>query len=343
MAKIFVTGGAGFIGSNLCGFLLKHGHVVTAYDNLLLGRREFLKDFKGNPRFRFVKADLLDKKRLLKEIEGHECVFHLAANSDIGRGAEHTDLDLNIGTIATYNMLEAMRLKGIGNIVFASTSAVYGDNPRVMPTPEDYGPLFPISFYGASKLACEALISAFCHNYGIRAWIYRFANIIGRNGTHGAACDFVTRLIKDPTRLRVLGDGSQAKPYLHVSDCIAGMWFGYTHARGEFNYFNLAVAGATTVRRIAELVIEAMGLSNARIEYAGGTRGWRGDVPQVRLDGKKLARLGWKASRTSDAAVELGVRELVGQYRGKSQTPNPKSQRGVSGRSPERSQNLKSR
>lgn len=314
MAKIFVTGGAGFIGSNLCGFLLKRGHAVTAYDNLLLGRREFLRDFKGNPRFRFVKADLLDKKRLFKEIKGHDCVFHMAANSDIGQGAKYTDLDLNIGTIATYNVLEGMRLKGIGKIVFASSSAIYGDSPRIMPTPEDYGPLFPISFYGASKLACEALISAFCHNYGIRAWIYRFANIIGRNGTHGAACDFVARLIEDPTRLRVLGDGAQAKPYLHVSDCVEGIWFGYTHAKEELNYFNLAVAGATTVRRIAERVIREMGLPRTKIEYTGGMRGWRGDVPQVRLDGKKLARLGWGASRTSDKAVELGVGELVGQY-----------------------------
>ncbi|MEJ2745307.1 MAG: NAD-dependent epimerase/dehydratase family protein [bacterium] len=314
MAKIFVTGGAGFIGSNLCGFLLKRGHAVTAYDNLLLGRREFLKDFKGNPRFRFVKADLLDRKRLIKEIGGHDCVFHMAANSDIGQGAKYTDLDLNIGTIATYNVLEGMRLKGIRDIVFASSSAVYGDKPRVMPTPVNYGPLFPITFYGASKLACEALISAFCHNYGIRAWIYRFANIIGLNGTHGAACDFVTRLIKDPSRLRVLGDGAQAKPYLHVSDCIGGIWFGYTHAGGDLNYFNLAVAGATTVRKIAECVIEEMGLSRVKIEYTGGKRGWRGDVPQVRLAGKKLARLGWTSSRTSDKAVKLGVMELVRQY-----------------------------
>jgi UDP-glucose 4-epimerase len=326
--KIFVTGGAGFIGSNLCGFLLERGHRVTAYDNLLLGRKEFLRGFEHNPRFAFVEADLLDLDRLRKEIAGHDIVFHMAANSDISYGAKHTDVDLKLGTMATYNVLEAMRLGGIKEIIFASTSAVYGDRPRIVPTPEDYGPLFPISFYGASKLACEALISAFSHNYGIRAWIYRFANILGRNGTHGAAFDFVTRLRRDPARLKVLGDGKQAKPYLHVLDCIEGMWFGYEHANEDINCFNLSVDGATTVGKIAEMVVKETGLKRVKIEYTGGERGWRGDVAQVRLDGKKLAALGWKASRSSDEAVALGVKELVGQYHKKSQTPNPKSQRG---------------
>ena len=313
MKKIFVTGGAGFIGSNLCAFLLDKGHEVTAYDSLLLGRREFFRDFEENPRFRFVEADLLDREALSGEIKGHDLVFHMAANSDISRGAKHTDVDLKLGTIATYNVLETMRGGGVGEIVFASTSAVYGDDLRVVPTPEDYGPLFPISFYGASKLACEALISAFCHNYGIRAWIFRFANIIGRNGTHGAAFDFVERLKKDPSVLRVLGDGRQAKPYLHVSDCIEGMWFGCERAVEPLNYFNLSVEGATSVRVIAETAIRESGLTGTRVEYTGGERGWAGDVPQVRLDGGKLAGLGWTASRSSDEAVKLGVKELVGQ------------------------------
>lgn len=316
MARVFVTGGAGFIGSALCGFLLDAGHEVTAYDNLLLGRRDFLAPHGANPRFRFVEADLLDEDRLRREMAGHGLVFHLAANSDIGRGARETDLDLRIGTLATHRVLEAMRLNGAGEIVFASSSAVYGDRPRVVPTPEGYGPLFPISLYGASKLACEGLLTAFCHTFGMRAWIFRFANIIGINGTHGAAFDFTVRLKKDPSRLAVLGDGRQAKPYLHVSDCVAGMWFGYTHAREEVNCFNLAVDGATTVREIAEAVLREAGLTGTPIEYAGGERGWRGDVPQVRLDGHKLAALGWRASRSSGEAVRRGVRELVGQHLG---------------------------
>jgi len=264
----------------------------------------------------FVEADLLDDDRLRREMAGHRLVFHLAANSDIGRGARETGLDLRIGTLATHRVLEAMRLNGAGEIVFASSSAVYGDRPRVVPTPEGYGPLFPISLYGASKLACEGLLSAFCHLFGMRAWIFRFANIIGINGTHGAAFDFTMRLKKDPSRLTVLGDGRQAKPYLHVSDCVAGMWFGYTHAREEINCFNLAVDGATTVREIAETVLREAGLEGTPIEYTGGERGWRGDVPQVRLDGEKLAALGWRARRSSGEAVRQGVRELVGQYLG---------------------------
>lgn len=320
MAKILVTGGAGFIGSSLCGFLLDGGHEVTALDNLLLGRREFLAPHVENPRFRFIEADLLDRDRLRKEMAGHGLVFHLAANSDIGRGARETDLDLRLGTLATQHVLEAMRLNDVREIVFASSSAIYGDRPRVVPTPEEYGPLFPISFYGASKLACEGLISAFCHNFGVRAWIFRFANIIGINGTHGAAFDFVTRLRADPSRLEVLGDGRQAKPYLHVSDCVAGMWFGYTRSRAEVNCFNLAVEGATPVREIAETVLLEAGLAGTPIEYAGGERGWPGDVPQVQLDGRRLAALGWRASRSSGEAVKRGVRELVGQYFG-----NPES------------------
>lgn len=312
--NIFVTGGAGFIGSNLCSFLLKGGHRVTAYDNLLLGRKEFLEGFGRHPRFKFIEADLLDRDRLIGEIGGHELVFHMAANSDISRGAEQTDLDLNLGTIATYNVLEAMRQGGVKEIIFASTSAVYGDSPRVVPTPEDCGPLFPISFYGASKLACEALVSAFSHNYGVRGWTFRLANIIGRNGTHGAAFDFVHRLKKDPSVLKVFGDGTQAKPYLHVADCIEGMWFGYEHARGELSCFNLTVPSATTVREIAERVLQEMGFKDAAIEYTGGDRGWRGDVPQVRLDGAKLSALGWRPRLGSDEAVALGVRELVEQY-----------------------------
>jgi len=326
MAKIFVTGGAGFIGSSLCGFLLEGGHEVTACDNLLLGRKEFLSPYVANPRFRFIEADLLDRDRLCREMAGHTLVFHLAANSDISRGARQTDLDLRIGTFATHHVLEAMRLNGVGEIVFASSSAVYGDSPRVVPTPEDYGPLFPISFYGASKLACEGLISAFCHTCGMRAWIFRYANIIGPNGTHGAAFDFVMRLKKDPSRLTVLGDGRQAKPYLHVTDCVAGMWFGYTRAREAVNCFNLGVEGATPVREIAEAAVREAGLAGTPIEYTGGERGWRGDVPRVELDGRKLAALGWKASRSSGEAVSLGVKELVGQYfeNPKSQIPNPK-------------------
>jgi UDP-glucose 4-epimerase len=308
-----VTGGAGFIGSNLCAELLARGWRVTAVDNFHLGRPEFIAPLRANPRFRFVKADLLELPRVKRLVRGCNVVFHMAANSDISRGARETQLDLSLGTLTTCNVLEAMRLAGVRDIVFASTSAVYG-LARVKPTPEDYGPLLPISLYGASKLAAEGFITAFCHNFGLRAWIYRFANIVGPNGTHGALFDFIRRLRNDPRRLRILGDGRQAKPYLHVSECVGGMLHGYAHTRQEVNYFNLAPrSGATTVKCIARAVVRALGLENVEFDFTGGEQGWRGDVPQVRLDARKLARLGWRAALTSDEAVERAARELATQ------------------------------
>lgn len=313
--RIFVTGGAGFIGSNLSRALIADGDAVTVYDDLSLGRREFLAPLVGRAGFRFVHADLLDLERLKVEIAGHDVVYHLAANSDISLGARETDRDLRLGTLVTYNVLEAMRLGGVREIVFASTSAVYGE-ATVMPTPEVYGPLLPISLYGASKLACEGLITAFCHNFGMRAWICRFGNVVGENGTHGALYDFLGRLLTDPTTLRVLGDGRQAKPYVYVQELVAAMRYVHTHASGEVNLFNLACEGATDVDTLAREAIDALGLTGVRLEHTGGARGWRGDVAQVRLDPSKLAALGWRASYTSDGAVRVAARALAAQLRG---------------------------
>jgi UDP-glucose 4-epimerase len=308
-----VTGGAGFIGSNLCDALLARGWRVTAVDNFHLGRPEFVAPLRSRPGFRFIEADLLELPRVKRLVRGCDVVFHMAANSDISRGARETRLDLSLGTLTTCNVLEAMRFGDARDLVFASTSAVYG-LARVKPTPEDYGPLLPISLYGASKLAAEGFITAFCHNFGLRAWIYRFANIVGPNATHGALFDFIQRLREDSRRLRILGDGRQAKPYLHVSECVAGMIHGYERARGDVNYFNLAPrAGATTVRFIAAAVVRALGLRRVAFDFTGGEQGWRGDVPQVRLDARKLARLGWRAMLSSDEAVERAVREMAAQ------------------------------
>lgn len=310
--KILVTGGAGFIGSFLIEKLLSAGHEVLVYDNLILGKREYLLPHEGNPFFQFREADLLDKVILSEAMQGIELVYHLAANSDISYGAKHTDVDLKNGTLVTYYVLEAMRLCGVKQIVFASTSAVYGDSGEVV-IGEDYGPLFPISLYGASKLASEGLISAFCHNFGMQAWIFRFANIVGVNGTHGVIVDFIAKLRNDDSRLEVLGDGEQAKPYLHVSDCVDGMMYGHAWAQKEINYFNLGVAGATSVKQIATIVREEMGLSSTGVLYTGGNRGWIGDVPQVRLDIGKMRRLGWQARYSSEEAVRLAVRQQLGK------------------------------
>lgn len=313
--KVFVTGGAGFIGSQLCDRFLSLGHEVVAYDNLILGRREFLKEAMTSPRFRFVEADLVDLERVKEEMKGADLVVHMAANSDISQGAARTDVDMRNGTIATYNVLEAMRVLEIKKLIFASTSAIYGE-AEVKPTPENYGPLFPISFYGASKLACEAMISAFSHNCGIESWIYRFANIVGPRSTHGAIHDFVTRLIQNPKRLEVLGNGTQRKSYLHVTDCIDGMLFGFEKSREGFQCFNLASRGVSNVRFIAEEVVRQMkdvtGIE-AEIVFGEGDRGWVGDVPYTHLDGSRLEALGWKARWESDEAVRKAVSEIIAE------------------------------
>lgn len=311
--KILVTGGAGFIGSFMVGTLLKEGHEVTAYDNLFLGRREYLSAYEQDKHFQFIEADLLDTEKVKEAMQGIEVVIHLAANSDISYGAKYTDVDLRNGTIATYNVLEAMRLCNVKKIIFASTSAVYGDTGGDFAIPESYGPLFPISLYGASKLACEGLVTAFCHNFGMTAWIYRFANIVGINGTHGAIVDFIAKLRRDNTQLEVLGNGKQAKPYLHVSDCVDGILYGFKNSKEEINLFNLGVEGATSVTTIAEIVRDEMDLPQAEIVYTGGERGWVGDVPQVRFDISKLSRLGWQAKYPSDETVRLAVQEQLGK------------------------------
>ncbi len=310
--RVFITGGAGFVGSYLAERLLDEGHSVSVFDNLSAGSREFLSDFEGRASFRFFHADLLNLEDLEASLRGHDAVFHLAANSDIEKGHRQTDTDFRLGTVATFNVLEAMRRVGVHQLVFSSSSVVYGE-PTVVPTPEDYGPLFPISLYGASKLASEALISAFSHNYGIKAWIYRFANICGRHGTHGVIVDFIHKLQANPRRLEVLGDGNQAKPYLHVSECVDGIIYGWQHSQEPLNYFNLGCEGATSAREVAEFVIEAVGLKDVNVEYTGGKRGWPGDVAQVRLDCTKMGKLGWKARLRSTQAVRQATQELAGE------------------------------
>jgi UDP-glucose 4-epimerase len=310
VTRVFVTGGAGFIGSALVDRLVLEGAHVTAYDNLSLGRREFLVNAIAGGRCTLVEADLLDAPRLAAAIAGHDAVFHMAANSDISLGREQTDRDLRMGTLATFGVLDAMRAAGIRDVVLASTSAVYGEHTP-QPTREDAGPLLPISLYGASKLACEGLVSAFAHNFGMRGWIFRFANVVGPRATHGAVYDFIRKLQRNPRELDVLGDGRQAKPYLFVEDCVDGMLFGWQRAADQVNVFNLAVDGATSVAEISEIVRSEMGLMDARVTFSGGARGWPGDVSQVRLDPSKLAALGWRARRTSAEALRDGVRAAL--------------------------------
>lgn len=310
--RILITGGAGFIGSNLTERILKEGHSVVSIDNLLLGKPEYIEPFKRNPGFTFKELDLLDSNKVTPCFEGIDVIFHLSSNSDILEGTKHTDRDMRIGTMATYNVLEAMRLSGVKNIVFASTSAVYGVAKQV-PTEEDYGPLFPISLYGASKVACETLISAFCHNFDMKSWIFRFANVIGKNPTHGVVFDLIKKLKSNSNGLEVLGDGKQSKPYLHVSDIVDGMLFGYLNSREEINFFNLACDGASSVEFIVTTLLKKLGLENTKIRYTGGKQGWKGDVAHVRLSVEKMRKLGWTARFSSQEAILKGIDEIISQ------------------------------
>jgi UDP-glucose 4-epimerase len=309
--RCFLTGGAGFIGSYLVDRLLAEGKTVTAYDNLSSGRREWIEHNIGQPGFTFIEADLLDAPRLKEAMAGHDLVIHLGANTDIPGGNENVRLDLENCTIATHNVLEAMRATGIERLLFASTSAVYGEAPTI-PTPEHMGPLLPISLYGAAKLACETLICAYCHIFNLRARMFRFANVVGGRMGHGVIYDFIQKLKRNPEELEILGDGQQDKPFFLVEDCIDGMFCAFHRSGAWCDVFNLGCSSSTKISRVAEIVTEEMGLSAVRFRYTGGQRGWVGDVPHVGLDVGKMKKLGWEAKHTSDEAVRMAARRLLG-------------------------------
>ncbi|OPY29728.1 MAG: UDP-galactose-4-epimerase [Methanocella sp. PtaU1.Bin125] len=308
--KCVVTGGAGFIGSHLVDALLAAGHEVTVVDNLSSGKREFLEPHMGDRRFRLVEADLSGEGYVCADFKGADTIFHLAANPDVRTGATDTKTPITQNVMATYNVLESMRLHGVSRIAFTSTSTVYGE-ALVVPTPEDYGPLLPISLYGASKLSCEALISSYCHTFGMRAWIYRFANIVGDRGTHGVIFDFIKKLRASPKKLTILGDGRQSKSYLHISDCVEAMLFVVENAREQVNVYNIGSDDRFDVTGIARVVAEEMGLNGVAFEYTGGDRGWKGDVPFMALSIEKIRALGWKPTHDSGASVRLCVQQLL--------------------------------
>jgi UDP-glucose 4-epimerase len=307
-ARFFVVGGAGFIGSHLCDRLIERG-TLTIYDNLSIGKREYVAGPLASGRATLVQADALDLETLVRAIAGHDTVFHLAANPEARCGLENPRLDLEQGTIATHNVLEAARRANVTRFVLSSSGTVYGDTAASCDE-RSLGSL-PISLYGASKLAGEALVSAYVECFDLRASIFRFGNVVGPRGTHGAALDFLKKLEKTPEELEVLGDGHQAKPYVHVEDCVDGMLYGLDHEMERLDIYNIAPPDVTSVRRIAELCVRASPYPNARIRYTGGERGWRGDVPRSRLDPKKLAALGWTVKKTSDQAVEAAVAALA--------------------------------
>ncbi|VVB66909.1 L-arabinose 1-dehydrogenase (NAD(P)(+)) [uncultured archaeon] len=309
--SILITGGAGFIGSHLADRLLPENK-VGVLDNFSSGRREFLTPHLGNPDFEIIEADLLDARALKRALEGKDFVFHLAANPDVRLGAEDTRVHLEQNVIATYNVLEAMRKTGVRRIAFTSTSTVYGE-AKVVPTPEDYGPLLPISLYGASKLSCEALISSYCHTFEMQSWIFRFANIVGERGTHGVLVDFIRKLRINPNELEILGSGMQCKSYLEVKDCVAAMLHCIEHSHDQTNIFNIGSCDSIDVTRIADIVVAQMGLSNVKYRYTGGIdgRGWKGDVKVMLLSIEKIKRLGWMPLCGSAGAIEAAVDALL--------------------------------
>jgi UDP-glucose 4-epimerase len=311
--RVFLTGGAGFIGSHLADYLLDSGHNVTVYDNLSLGRRAWVEHNLGKSQYAFVQADLLDAAALREAMPGHDVVFHLGANTDIPRGNRDPRIDLDNCVVATHNVLEAMRSLNIRNVIFASSSTVFGE-VDVHPTPENIGPMLPISLYGAGKMACEGFISAYSHLFGIRAVMYRFGNVVGARVGHGVIYDFVQKLKRNPEELEVLGDGEQEKNYFLVEDCIGGMIHGFTHSPSQCDVFNLGSDTTVKVKEIARIVADEMGLENVRIRYTGGRRGWPGDVPLVMYDMNKMRRLGWVATHTSAEAVRIAVRRLLEQW-----------------------------
>lgn len=308
--RVLITGGAGFIGSHLADQMVALGWQVTVYDNLSSGKKEFLKPHFGKKYFKFFDDDLLHVPVLIKAMKNHDLVFHLAANPDIRYGIKHTDTDLKQNTIATYHVLEAMRVNKVKEIILASTSTIYGE-PSLMPTPEEYGPLLPISLYGASKLACEALCTSFAHTFGMKCWIFRFANIVGGRGTHGLIYDFIHKLKKNPQRLEILGDGKQAKSYLLVDDCIEAMLYAYAKSKNEVNVYNLGSHDKIDITSIAKLLIKKAGLPNVKLDFTGGKRGWPGDVPQMFLSVKKINALGWKSRKTSLQAVGIAIERML--------------------------------
>jgi UDP-glucose 4-epimerase len=297
----FVTGAAGFIGSNLVDRLLQLGHTVIAYDNFSTGQERFLAPAAASPNFCLVRGDTLDLPALTQAMRGAEVVFHLAANADVRFGLHHPRKDLEQNTLATFNVLEAMRAAGVRRLAFASTGSIYGE-PQVFPTPEDAP--FPVqtSLYGASKLAGEGLIQAYCEGYDFQAYIFRFVSILGERYTHGHVFDFYKRLRHNPAELTVLGDGRQRKSYLYVQDCLDAMLLALDRAADPVNLFNLGTDEYCQVSDSLGWITRHLGLS-PRLAYTGGQRGWIGDSPFIFLDTRKIRALGWAPKLTIQAAV----------------------------------------
>lgn len=313
----FIVGGAGFIGSHFVDALLASPLTrrITLFDNFSSGREWHYEHHTGDPRLQVIRADASDVKALAATMGGHDWVIHLASNPNIAAAVENPEIDFYSGTLLTNNVAEAMRRAHVKRLIYASGSGVYGDagEQRVG---EDYAPLRPVSTYGASKLAGEALIAGYCSMFGLRSCVFRFGNVVGARQTHGAGYDFLRRLRKKPGKLTILGDGQQSKPYIHVTDVVAAVFSAAKRATAPFSVFNVATDDAVTVTQIAELAAEALGLpAKPALSYTGGRCGWKGDVPVVRLDSSRMHALGWFPKWNSREAIRESLKELVADDR----------------------------
>ena len=309
-----IVGGAGFIGSHFADALLEHPSVrgVTLFDNFSSGRRWHFEHHLDDERLRVVEGDVKDANGLRACMEGHDVVIHLASNPDIARAATEPDIDFHEGTYLTHQVVEAMRTTSAKCILYASGSGVYGDVGE-LEAHEDYGPLMPISTYGASKAAGEMLIASYCFMFGLTGRAFRFGNVVGPRQTHGVGFDFVRRLLDDPTRLRILGDGSQSKSYIHVQDVVSAVLTAHALEQARFQTYNVATGDYITVTEIAELARECLGIDPdaSSDEFTGGDRGWKGDVPIVRLNTQRIRALGWWNSLSSREALAESMMSLV--------------------------------
>jgi len=310
--RTFIAGGAGFIGSHLAHRILKDldCEKLIIYDNFSSGNDWHIQDIIDDPRVVVVRDDIKNLENLTKAMMGCDIVFHFASNPDIAKAMTQPDVDFWEGTYLTQNILEAMRISGVKRILYASGSGVYGET-GYLEVPEDYGPMLPISTYGASKLAGEALICAYCHMFDMKGRAFRFANVVGPRQTHGVAYDFIRKLQKDPTRLKILGDGSQSKSYIYVSDIIKAMLIANSNSTSQYDFYNVATGDYIDVKKIADIVVQEMGLKDVQYEYTGGDRGWKGDVPVVRFDLSKITSIGWHPSITSEGAIRKATRMML--------------------------------
>jgi UDP-glucose 4-epimerase len=314
MTRYFIVGGAGFIGGHFVDRLLKDGEVaaVTIFDNFSSGREWHYQEHSGDSRFKVVRGDVHQLDLLTACMAGHDVVIHLASNPDIARAATEPDIDFREGTWLTNNVVEAMRRSGVRKILYASGSGIYGDLGE-QEAHEDHGPLTPVSTYGASKLAGEALITSYCHMFDFEGRVFRFGNVVGPRQTHGVGFDFLRQLLKSPCHLRILGDGTQSKSYIHVSDVVEAVLLAARNSSKRFAAFNVATGDYITVTDIAHLVLECLQLDpkQVQIEYTGGSRGWKGDVPIVRLNTDRIRSLGWKNSSNTREALRRSMLAMI--------------------------------